>query len=92
MILTQLVLIQQDLEDGTAKTITFQPQLSHDAKISDTFCTIFNYQNNDFFTFKDQSESEETSAILACGSEECVVDLIYNSNLCIDQKAISFFA
>ena len=50
------------------------------------------YHYNNFFHIQDQSESEETSAFLACGSEECAVDLIYNSNLCIDQKAISLFA
>ena len=79
-------------QNGTAKSITFLPQLSYDAKISDTFRTLFNYQDNGFFHIQDQSESEETSAISACGSEESVVDLINNYNSCIDQKAISLFA
>jgi len=66
--------------------------VSYNAKIPDTFLTLFNYyQDNDFLHIQNLSESDETLAILACGSKECVVDLTYDSNLCIDQKVISLF-
>ena len=56
------------------------------------FSYIIQLSRQSFFHIQDQSESDETSAISACGSEECVVDLINNYNSSIDQKAMLLFA